>query len=112
MIGKRQPDYEKIGKAIKKKREEKGYTQEKLAELTGLSVAHISNVKNAHTKVSLATLILIANELDSSLDELTKSSLNVYKLPDDCKYSEIRKAAIIEDVILVLEKSLNSNLDI
>lgn len=101
-----------IGRSIKKKREDKGLTQEKLAELTGMSVAHISNIENAHTKLSLTTLILIANELDSSLDELTKNSLKVYSFSHDYKRTESKKSAIIEDVVLALEKSLKTNLDV
>lgn len=108
----KQPDYEKIGRAIKKKREEKGFTQEKLAELTGMSVAHISNVENAHTKVSLSTLISIANELDSTLDELTCNSIKVLSNSKNRTDAEIRERAIIEDVVFALKQSLRSNLDV
>lgn len=68
--------YEEIGKQIKKKRKEKRLTQEQLAEKTGLSVTHISNIENNHTKLSIEKLVIIAQKLNLSLDFLVSDELN------------------------------------
>ena len=68
-------DYEALGKRIKERRLQKGLSQEKLAELTDLSVTHISNVEHAKTKVALQSLVPIANALEATMDELLGDSL-------------------------------------
>lgn len=70
-------DYVSLGREIKKSREKKQITQEKLAENVGLSSTHISNIETAHTKVSLSALVLIANELEESVDDLLSNSLHL-----------------------------------
>ena len=63
-------DYDAIGMRIKIARIKAKITQEVLANKTGLSVVHISNVENGNAKVSLPSLISIANALSVSVDEL------------------------------------------
>ena len=63
-------DYKAIGKRIKAARIKKGVTQDVIAERIGITPQHMSNVETANSKVSLATLVTIANELDVSFDEL------------------------------------------
>lgn len=72
-------DYVSLGREIKKSREKKQITQERLAEKVGLSSTHISNIETAHTKVSLSALVLIANELEESVDDLLSNSLHLSK---------------------------------
>ena len=68
-------NYEDLGKRIRRKRSENHISQAALAEMIQVSVQHMSNVENAKTKVSLETVIEIANALDCSLDELVCGSL-------------------------------------
>lgn len=63
-------DYGALGKKIKALRLKKGLTQEALAELVHCYTSHVSNIENDHTKVSLNTLLAIANALDTSIDYL------------------------------------------
>jgi Predicted transcriptional regulators len=63
-------DYKAIGKRIKIARIKKDITQDQVANITGLSNPHISNIENGSTKVSLPTLIKLANVLSVSVDEL------------------------------------------
>ncbi|MGN0710716.1 MAG: helix-turn-helix domain-containing protein [Anaerovoracaceae bacterium] len=63
-------DYGKLGIKIKEVRQEKGLTQENLAELVGCNTSHISNIENNHTKVSLNVLLAISNALNTSIDYL------------------------------------------
>lgn len=53
----------KIYKNIKKLRLEKGYSQAKFAELTGLSEDYISLIENGKRTPSLKRLIIIADIL-------------------------------------------------
>ena len=61
-------DYKAIGQRIKIARIKKGITQEAVADL--IDITHMSNVETGKTKVSLPTLIEIANALSVSVDVL------------------------------------------
>lgn len=63
-------DYEKLGMRIKEIRTNRNLTQDNLAQMVDCNVSHISNVENAHTKVSLIALLAIANALDTTIDYL------------------------------------------
>ena len=63
-------DYKAIGQRIKIARIKKGVTQETVADLIDITPAHMSNVETGKTKVSLPTLIAIANALSVSVDTL------------------------------------------
>lgn len=63
-------DYTEIGRNICKYRQLRGLKQKELAELVGVSDQHISHIENAHTKLSLVTLIAIANVLHINCDSL------------------------------------------
>lgn len=108
-------DYITMGKRIKEIRKKKGITQEKLAELTGLSSAHISNIETAHTKVSLSSAVSIANALKISLDEIVGDSLvsriGTYsdKAVDNLSECTITEVRIINDTLDALKRSLLKN---
>lgn len=63
-------DYKIIGKRIKEYRKKNKMTQAELAEKVELEPSTISHIERATTKLSLPTLICIANVLGTSLDEL------------------------------------------
>ena len=63
-------DFEKIGMRIKTLRNNCNMTQEKLAEKTGLSLSHICNLENGHSKMSVESLITIADALSVSTDAI------------------------------------------
>jgi len=62
--------YKSIGKRIKTLRENKGLTQEKLAERTGLSLDFIGKIEVNINKPGLKSLIKIANALEVHIKEL------------------------------------------
>ena len=70
-------DYEMIGKRIKAARKKKGYTQENLASVTGISQPHIGHVEVGKSKVALPALIKIANALDTTVDALLYDSTQI-----------------------------------
>ena len=68
-------DYIGIGKRVKDFRLKRGLSQENLSELSGLTPAHFSHVETGNTKVSLPSLINIANALDVTMDDLLADSI-------------------------------------
>ena len=68
-------DYTVIGKRIRELRKQKNWTQSTLAELSEVEPSNISHIERAATKLSLPTLIKIANALEVTLDELVYSNL-------------------------------------
>ncbi len=63
-------DLKAVGRRIKTKREEKGLTQEKLAEIVNLSPVHVSVIERGIKVPKLSTFVDIANALDVSADAL------------------------------------------
>ena len=63
-------DYDAIGLRIKIARIKAKITQEALADKAELTAAHVSNIETGNTKLSLPTIIKIANALSVSVDEL------------------------------------------
>lgn len=76
-------DYIALGNRIREIRVSKKLTQIKVAEMAGIESSNLSHIERAATKVSLPTLINIANALEVSLDELVYGSLikneHIYK---------------------------------
>ena len=105
-------DYKAIGQRIKDVRARIGMSQERLAELAGLSMTHTSHIETGNTKVSLPALVQIANALNVSLDDLVCDSLDkaktifeneITQTVQDCSEQEIR---VIADTIIALKSSL------
>ena len=105
-------DYILIGNRIKELRVAKGWTQAKLAEESGVEPSNISHIERAATKLSLPTLVNIANALGVTLDEiaygsLVKSSHVSIRLIDDiladCSPEELKSLAeVIKTTKIVL----------
>ena len=109
-----EPDYKAIGERIKVNRTRQGLSQEKLAEMCGLSKTHMSHIETGNTKGSLPTFIQIANVLQISLDDLVCDSLSyevdayqreIAKLVEDCSPLEIR---VIADIVSATKSILRN----
>lgn len=68
-------DYYQLGKKIKTKRRECGYTQEKLAELCDISTGFLAHIENGTRTLSLESLYRIACALHVSTDYLLLDSV-------------------------------------
>ncbi len=95
-------DYVSLGKRIREARKKKHLTQARLAEMSGIEPSNISHIERAATKLSLPTLIHIANALELTLDELVYDSLiksahvslaSIDALLHDCTASELKAIA-------------------
>ena len=95
-------DYISIGNRIKEIRTAKGWTQAMLAEKSGVEPSNISHIERAATKLSLPTMVNIANALGVTLDEIAYGSLvksnhvSVKMIDDiilDCSPEELKSLA-------------------
>ena len=68
-------EYKLLGQRIRAARLAVGVSQEQLAEMVGLTSQHISHTEVASTKISLPSLVKIANALHTSVDRLLSDSL-------------------------------------
>lgn len=62
--------YAKLGKRIKKLRQNANLTQEKLAEKSGICLDYLGKIEVNINKPGLKTLIKVANALDISIKAL------------------------------------------
>lgn len=95
-------DYRAIGKRIKIARIKADLTQEALAEKASLSATHMSNIETGNSKLSLPTIVSLANALSVSVDEFLCDSVihskdifsqEIQDLVSDCDEYEIRMIA-------------------
>ena len=109
-------NYSDIGKRIKTERLKQNINQERLAEMAELSITHTSHIETGNTKLSLPTLLKIANGLSVSVDELLCDSMvkakdifqnEITKEVKDCSETEIR---IISETIKTLKAALRKSL--
>ncbi len=103
-------DYKTLGKNIRKYRLLHGIRQEDLAEKCNCSVSHIAHIENGVGKPSLEMVVIIANNLSATVDQLLSG---YYNNPEIIYLREIAERIEKYDVsqrILVCE-SFGSYLD-
>lgn len=105
-------DYQSIGTRIRRLRKAKGLTQQTLAELSSQEPSNISHIERGATKLSLPTLVNIANALEVTVDELlcdsVTASRDVYQkelihLLSDCTHWELR---VMTETLRTLKENL------
>lgn len=108
-------NYILLGQRIRNIRKKKGITQLSLAERIDRSASYMSYIENGVKSLSLDTLILIANELNVSTDDILKDSLtNTIKVSNhefadltaDCSEYELR---ILLDIVRTAKHSLREH---
>ena len=87
-----QLNYILLGQRIRSIRTKKGISQMVLAERIDRSAAYMSYIENGYKSCSLDTLVLVANELNVSTDDLLIDSLT-----NTIKVSNHEFAAILSD---------------
>ena len=105
-------DYQAIGLRIRRLRKARGLTQQSLAEISNQEPSNISHIERGATKLSLPTLVNIANALHVTADELLCDSLpasrSVFEteaahILSDCSHLELK---IITETIRTLKENL------
>ena len=113
-------DYISLGNRVREIRKSKKWTQAKLAEKSNVETSYISHIERAATKVSLPTLIQIANALEVTLDELVYGSLIKsehvsVKLMDqllaDCTPDEIKALTEVVRTTKTVLRNAKPNID-
>ena len=84
-------DYEIIGKRIKRYRMDRKLSQDKLGDIVHITGRHISSIETGAKGPSLEMLIMIANALDVSADDL---------LTDNLKHSSSPVNTELHDLLL------------
>lgn len=105
-------DYTAIGVRVRRFRKEKGITQQTLAEWSRQEPSNISHIERGATKLSLPTIVNIANALDVTVDSLLCDSLEQSRalfegelsaLLSDCSPRELK---IITATLRTLKETL------
>lgn len=105
-------DYRAIGLRVREKRQNKKISQSDLANRIGVSNPHISNIERGKTKVSLQTLVDIANALETTLDELVCDNVSEAKgiivkdLSEEIETCTAEEVRIVFNVVKTLIQSL------
>ncbi len=111
-------NYYKIGQRIRKYRKACQLSQEQLSEAVGISTTHLSHIETGNTKLSLAVLVKISQELSVRTDDLLFDSPNtaiadkddILNLLNSCTPEDIK---ILKDILratkIALEKHKQSN---
>lgn len=84
-------DYKAIGKRIRKCRKQMRLTQRQLAEMSDLSDTNISHIERGATKLSLPSLIAIANSLNTTTDYLLMDVIDNSEIQFKKEFSELLK---------------------
>ena len=101
-------DYKLMGERLKKARINKGYTQEKLAEIMKVSVAYISRIETGNTHINLKrlnTLCLALDTTESYILEGTSDESSTYLTSEidsilkDCSASDKELVYQIANII-------------
>ena len=110
-------NYKDIGKRIRAERIRKSVSQSQLAEMTGLSVTHMSHIETANTKLSLPALVAIANALNVSTDAFLFDNVTAAKVIPHNQIAEVLEAStpsqtkILADIIIAAKISLDRNME-
>ena len=96
-------DYKAIGQRIKIARIRKGITQEAVPDIIDVTPAHMSNIETGKTKVSLPTLIAIANALSVSVDTLLCDNVLTSKVVFEKEAKELFKDCDEYEVRLLVD---------
>ncbi|EGW38494.1 helix-turn-helix transcriptional regulator [Desulfosporosinus sp. OT] len=81
-------DYKELGERIAKRRKVLNLTQDNVAEATGLSNNHISNIENNHSIPSIETLLKLCEVLDITPDYFL---LGIFRHTNDSLLSQINQ---------------------
>lgn len=96
-------DYKAIGVRIRRFRKAQGLTQQTLAELSDQEPSNVSHIERGATKLSLQTLVSIANALGVTADDLLCDSLTASKAAFDRSASEILTDCTHQERIIITE---------
>lgn len=86
-------DYTAMGNRMRMARKEKGYTQEKLAEIVEVTPGHIGSIERGRAKIGLETFVRICRALDVTPDQLLFDSAFLPKTVTNHEMAELLNRA-------------------
>lgn len=96
-------NYIAIGQRVRSVRTKRKLSQEQLAHKVELTPAHISHIENGLTKVSLPSLVAIANALKVTADELLYDNIEVARDSYDKDFKDLVKDCSAQEKKIILE---------
>ena len=69
-------DYRELGRRVRQQRTMCGYTQEELAEKSGISCSFVGHIERGEKKFSIGTLVALCNAMRISPNYLLQDSLD------------------------------------
>ena len=103
-------NYVKLGKRIRRIRDDRKLSQEKVAKEIGVSVAHMSNIENGKTKFSLPVLINIAETLGVRPEQVNTNGKTrgvlVKQIDDQLSGCDEAQIFMIEEIVHSAKKLL------
>ncbi len=107
-----------LGKKIRQRRKEKGYSQEELSEKIDISPRHMCTIENGNSVPSIETFLKIARVLEIDVNKFF--NVNSYKNKNNARNIEIRneiidliyastisQLSLIKDLIIAVQKQDN-----
>ncbi len=85
MLKMKKTDGKVIGEQIRQRRMELGYTQEKLAELCGVSTSYLGHIERGSRLMSVSMLVILSDVLKISTDRILFNSFT-----DQAEWSHIQ----------------------
>lgn len=109
---KSQFDYVSLGLRIRKARKQKNLTQEQLAEICGLSTAHIGHIERGTRALSIESLVTISESLNVSTDYLLmdisgSDDANLINLLNATKNFNPQKYSRLCSVVKILAENIS-----
>lgn len=109
-------NYSDIGKRIRRERKKQNLSQQSLAELANLSPTNVSHIERGATKLSLPTLVSIANALAVTPNDLLIDSIEECQdilhgeLNELLKHCRPNKTRVIVEIIRAAVSALDDYL--
>lgn len=101
-------DYVDLGKRVRARRMELNWTQEHLAQEIGVSTSFVGHIERGSRKASIDTLVLLANAMEISTDDLLEGSLTVSdELVKPVKRLTKGQQYVMKQVITTLEEHIS-----
>lgn len=106
-------DYVELGKRVRARRTELNWTQEYLAREIGVSTSFVGHIERGSRKASIDTLVLLANAMEISTDQLLGGSLQqrptevirpVKKLTKGQKYAMKQMISTLQEQVLLWDQ--------
>ena len=81
-------DYKKLGARVRQQRVLSGLTQERLAEMAGVSSSFIGHIERGEKKASVETVVALCNAMNTSPSVLLQDSLSDAVIQSQLSFNE------------------------